>query len=272
MRDIEFDPGNTGTWHSGGNSIRITYTPRGTEGWAGIYWLHAANNWGTDPDGGFNLTSATAITFWARGQKGGEKAEFGVGGITGPYPDTIQPKLSFRAKLTKGWKQYRINLSGKDLSRVVGGFLWVTSRADNPKGATIYLDDIRYEGFSNKLRLSESYVSLTNFVPPRPMDTHKYLYVYADYESAVNAYWRNAYYESGWMGDWGDISLDLNDTANRHSGTSAVRVSYSAAASQGQKCASSPAPTSQQAEDPGRREGGRCEAPRSEERSVRRGT
>ena len=70
---VTFDPGCTDTWHTGGNSIRITYSGAGTQGWAGIYWQHPANNWGTVPNGGFNLTGAAKLTFWARGENGGEK-------------------------------------------------------------------------------------------------------------------------------------------------------------------------------------------------------
>lgn len=238
---VTFDPGNTATWHMGGNSIRITYTGAGSQGWAGIYWQHPKKNWGTDPNGGFSLTSATRLTFWARGRYGGEKAEFKVGGIGGRdvlYGDTIQPAISTGVvTLTKTWRQYAINLAGKDLSRVVGGFVWATSRTANPNGATIYLDDIRYEGFSRKLRLIESYTNLTTFVPPRPLDTHKYLYVYLDYDSPYNSFFNNGFYGSAWMGDYGAISVNMNETAIKHSGASAMRWSYSGVATQGQQWA-----------------------------------
>lgn len=235
---VTFDAGSTVTWHTGGNSIRITYTGAGSQGWAGIYWQHPANNWGTVPDGGFNLTSATKLTFWARGAVGGEKAEFRVGGISGPYGDTIQPAISTGVvTLTPTWQRYTIPLNGWNLSRVVGGFCWVATKANNPSGATIDLDDIRYEGFSNKLRLIESYTNLTNFVPPRPMDTHKYLYVYLDYDSPYNSFFNNGFYGTGWMGDYGAISANMKETAIKHGGTSAMRWSYSGVATQGQQWA-----------------------------------
>ena len=235
---VTFDSGSTATWHTGGNSIRITYTGAGSQGWAGIYWQHPANNWGTVPNGGFNLTSATRLTFWARGRYGGEKAEFKVGGIPGPYGDTIQPAISTGVvTLTPTWRPYTIDLAGQNLSRVVGGLVWVTTQADNPSGATIYLDDIRYERFSKKLRLIESYTNLTNFVPPRPMDTHKFLYVYLDYDSPYNSFFNNGFYESGWMGDYGAISVNMKETAIQHGGTSAMRWRYSGVATQGQKWA-----------------------------------
>lgn len=238
---VTVDPACTDTWHSGGNSIRITYTGSGAAGWAGIYWLHPAKNWGTDPNGGFNLAGATKLTFWVRGAKGGEKAEFKMGGIhpsTGPdYGDTVETISTGVVKLTKSWQQFTINLTGKNLSRVVGGFVWVTKSSDNPDGATIYLDDIRYEGFANKLRLIESYTNLTDFVPPRPMYTHKYLYVYLDNNSAANSFFNNGFYESGWMGDRDAISVNMNETGIKHGGASAMRWSYSGVATQGQNWA-----------------------------------
>ena len=44
----------------------------------------------------------------------------------------------------------------------------------------------------------------------------------------------NGYYESGWMGDYGDIRFDSANTSSPHGGTTAISVTYSAAASQGQ--------------------------------------
>ncbi|MEK6733085.1 MAG: hypothetical protein AABY55_05600, partial [Candidatus Omnitrophota bacterium] len=111
---------------------------------AGMYWQSPANNWG-DKKGGFDLTGATKLTFWARGAKGGERVEeFKLGGITGLYPDSdiagIGPVM-----LTQDWKRYEIDLSGKDLSYISGGFCWATNIDVNPDGATFYLDDIKYE-------------------------------------------------------------------------------------------------------------------------------
>lgn len=126
--------------------IRITYTPRGTDQWVGIYWWDPPEaDWG-NIDGGFNLSCATRLTFWARGEHGGEKAEFKVGGLKDTYQDSLQPALSTGPiVLTDAWMQYTLDLSGRDLSHIIGGFVWVTNKPSNPDGATIYLDDIRFE-------------------------------------------------------------------------------------------------------------------------------
>ena len=48
-------------------------------------------------------------------------------------------------ELTNTWQVYTIRLdSDLNLSNVVGGFSWGASSADNPDGATFFLDDIQY--------------------------------------------------------------------------------------------------------------------------------
>ena len=141
----------TDTWQkdcqTGRTCIKIVYDvkcSRSDQKWAGIYWLNPANNWGTRK-GGFNLTGAKKLTFWARGEKGGEQVqEFTVGGVSGDYPDSdtavIGPVI-----LGKQWRQYSIDLRGKDLSYISGGFAWTSSEDVNPESCTFYLDNIRFE-------------------------------------------------------------------------------------------------------------------------------
>jgi hypothetical protein len=42
-------------------------------------------------------------------------------------------------------KQYAIDLKGKDMSYIIGGFAWATNADVNPDGATVYLDEIKFE-------------------------------------------------------------------------------------------------------------------------------
>ena len=133
--------------HVGKTCIKIEYDvecSRKDQKWVGIYWLNPANNWGSRK-GGFNLTGAKKLTFWARGEKGGEQIqEFTVGGISGDYPDSdtavIGPVI-----LGNRWREYTIDLRGKDLSYISGGFAWTTSEEVNPVDCTFYLDDIKFE-------------------------------------------------------------------------------------------------------------------------------
>ncbi len=144
--DVSIDTSYFDNPHSGTTCVRIAYSNVVSQGarWAGVYWQNPANNWG-DRQGGFDLTGATKLTFWARGEKGSERIEeFKIGGITGLYSDSdiagIGPVL-----LTEEWKMYEIDLRGKDLTYISGGFCWSTNLDVNPTGATFYLDDIKYE-------------------------------------------------------------------------------------------------------------------------------
>jgi hypothetical protein len=147
--------------YSGTESIKVEYTPLGKGPnsclyappckWAGVYWQNPADNWGTIPNAGFDLSGYTRLTFWARSDNAAH-LEFKVGGITGKYPDSLQPARGTGVvTLSSQWQQYKINLAGADLSYVIGGFLWSASWTnngigiDNPKTLVFYLDDIQFE-------------------------------------------------------------------------------------------------------------------------------
>ena len=71
--------------------------------------------------GGVNLENATMLEFWARGEKGGEKVNFFMGGIKNkPFSDTGSGKREVTLKKT--WTRYRIPLDGEDLSRIKTAF------------------------------------------------------------------------------------------------------------------------------------------------------
>ena len=144
--DIKLNDKFTGDPHGGTTSIQIIYNNKATQGarWAGIYWQNPPNNWGTRP-GGYDLTGAKKLTFWVRGDKGGERIEeFKIGGITGEYADSDVAGIG-PVVLTPEWQKFTIDLEGKDLSSISGGFCWATNVDVNPEGATFYLDDIKYE-------------------------------------------------------------------------------------------------------------------------------
>jgi hypothetical protein len=114
--------------------------------WAGVYWQNPPDNWGSRK-GGYDLTGATKLVFWAKGELGGERIEeFHIGGMGAGqiYPDSdtagIGPVI-----LTKEWKEYTIDLRGKDLSYISGGFAWIANVDSNLHHCTFYLDNIRFE-------------------------------------------------------------------------------------------------------------------------------
>lgn len=145
INDIYFDATSKQvTARSGSSSIEIKYFAKSKEThWSGIYWQYPENNWGDKP-GSYDLSGFSTLSFWARGEHGGESAEFKIGGLNfGAFPDSLQPALSTKnISLSSDWKEYTIDLRGQDLRRIGGGFAWVTYQDKNPLGCTIYLDDI----------------------------------------------------------------------------------------------------------------------------------
>jgi hypothetical protein len=136
--------------HSGNTCIKLGYDSN-ENGWVGIYWL-ADGSWegpGVDIYEKLKVGKADSIklTFWARGERGGETVQFSVGGVS-KGSDSINPSVKTAwIRLEQNWRQYEIDLSGKDLSNVVGGFCWVTNRSQNRGRNEIwfFLDDIIYE-------------------------------------------------------------------------------------------------------------------------------
>ena len=120
--DIKLNDQSMENPHSGTTGMQFAYSGKKAQGqgWAGVYWQNPANNWG-NKKGGFDLTGMTKATFWVRGAKGGEIIQkFIVGGIKGTYPDSASVEMG-PVELTDTWKQYTINLAGKDLTYVNGG-------------------------------------------------------------------------------------------------------------------------------------------------------
>ena len=161
--DITIDECRRGDVYSGSTAIRVCYDAIGAQGnnWAALAWVAPAGNWGDRP-GGHDLTGAQALCFSAKGERGGEKIEFKMGGIgyhpgtcspeplacgvKVPYPDSVCPPVYQGVyTLTNGWQDYCLDLnSSVNLSHVVGGFLWGADRNRNPGGACFYLDNVRY--------------------------------------------------------------------------------------------------------------------------------
>jgi len=143
---LEINEGFTGNPRPGdsdGICTRIRYKQRGEKGFAGIYWAWPDHNWGDKP--GRRVVGASKISFWAAGENGREVVEFKAGGIEGKqFFDTFQAVLGQR-RLTKEWTRFEIDLQGKDLSDVIGGFAWDAAANWNDFPLTFYLDDIRYE-------------------------------------------------------------------------------------------------------------------------------
>jgi hypothetical protein len=143
--DLQLKDGWTENCADGRTCIKWVYTAEGKQGanWAGVFWQQPPNNWGEKP-GGFDLTGYKRLTFWAKAQDEAHIAEFKVGGINGEHGDSDSQSIG-PIDVTKDWKKYTIELADKDLKHIIGGFCFSASRDDNPKGYTLYLDEIRFE-------------------------------------------------------------------------------------------------------------------------------
>jgi hypothetical protein len=141
---------------SGTTCVKVTYTAAGAGphscdygppcNWAGCYWQEPANNWGKEAafDGaGYDLRAYNKLVFWARADKEAT-AEFKVGGIIGPYGDSLTYPRASRVRLTTEWKQHTIDLADANLKRIIGGFCFATNPSQAPGGVTVFLDDIQF--------------------------------------------------------------------------------------------------------------------------------
>jgi hypothetical protein len=136
---------------AGGDCYVIQWASTGAA-WAGVYWQYPSNNWGTEP--GLTIASgATQVTFYARGDQGGEVIQFKVGGIndplnatTGTYGDSFAIASPVET-LTTDWQQYTLSLQGTTyMDGVLGGFCWVASATDaGNSNIKFYVDDLQWQ-------------------------------------------------------------------------------------------------------------------------------
>ncbi|OGF58663.1 MAG: hypothetical protein A2Y62_03925 [Candidatus Fischerbacteria bacterium RBG_13_37_8] len=159
--------------YEGVNCIKASFLsmPYPYNNWGGWYFMNGvlqgdetqpSPNWGDYPDAGINLQRATRITFWAKGAQGGEQVEFFAFGVGKnppmPYPDSANKLTLGYLTLKPDWTQYTIDLTGKDISYVLGGFGWATNAFKNSfSDITFYLDDIKFD----KAKLHEPRFSIS---------------------------------------------------------------------------------------------------------------
>ena len=138
---IKVDLGWVANPKNGVSCIKVTYDA--ADEWGGVVWQDPINDWG-DAAGGYDLSGATALEFWARGDQGGEVLDFGFGVLDSDkkYPDSGSASLK-GVRLTDDWRKYRIELDkSTDLKRIKTGFYW--SIAGQGKPTVFFLDEIRY--------------------------------------------------------------------------------------------------------------------------------
>jgi hypothetical protein len=127
--------------HDGKYCVKFTFSR--ADDWGGVVWQNPPDDWGDLP-GGYDLSGANKLTFWARGENGGEKIKFGFGllGRDKKHFDSGK-KETAEITLTREWKQYSLDLTNVNLSRIKTGFYWTL--AGQGKSVTFYLDRIIFE-------------------------------------------------------------------------------------------------------------------------------
>ena len=140
IKAIEQDDSWTENPHNGDTCIRVCCGRSGE--WMGVAWQRPANDWGYQPFG-LDLSEAKKVTFWARGERGGEKLKFRVGLLreNQKYRDSMATRAQ-KITLTRKWRKYTIPLCGNK-SFIKTGFVWSLDRSY--EGLTFYLDDIFVE-------------------------------------------------------------------------------------------------------------------------------
>jgi hypothetical protein len=122
-----------------GDCHSFTYAPGGA-GWAAVFWQYPHDNWGGAP-GRTIPEGATAISFYAWSEAGGEKVQFGAG-LDGQDSFGVKtPELTMTTEPTR----YTISLADVAVcDDVVSAFLW---SAPAPSASMVlYVDDIVWEG------------------------------------------------------------------------------------------------------------------------------
>jgi hypothetical protein len=127
--------------YEGKTCIKLRYV--GDVGsWVGVAWQHPDNDWG-EREGAHDLSGATALGLWARGEYGGERVNIGVGLLEDDKPHPDSGKTLVEGLVLKDeWQRYRIPLKGLDLSSLKTGFVLILT--GQSAAVNIYLDNIRF--------------------------------------------------------------------------------------------------------------------------------
>ena len=138
---IKMDPACADRPHAGKTCLRVEYAAKAD--WGGVVWQSPANDWGDKP-GGFDITGAKTLSFWARGEEAARSSPSSSACSAATRRSSTRPPAKLdKVTLKPEWKQYTIDLKGRDLARIKTGFAWVLAADGKP--VTFYLDDVRYE-------------------------------------------------------------------------------------------------------------------------------
>jgi hypothetical protein len=131
-----------------GDCYRFEYR-RGAKGWAGVYWVYPANNWGSRPGRPIDGARFRQVRVRAASDSEGLATNFVVGGIADPtLPNRDRVGGATSEVIGRDWKQIRIDVSGQDFDHVIGAFAWSLAfpmNRDDEDAVVLYLDDLVWD-------------------------------------------------------------------------------------------------------------------------------
>lgn len=107
-----------------------------------IVWRDPVND-GGDKIGGANLSKANELVFRVRGERGGERVWFFMGGLKERMVFDTADECAINVCLKKKWKTYRILLHDVDLTRVKTAFGVRINGGAEPMA--IFVDNVAYQ-------------------------------------------------------------------------------------------------------------------------------
>jgi hypothetical protein len=148
------DPAQTTGCRTGDQCYRVEYPKPGKLGWAAFAWQHVLDgpmNWGELPGVDLSERGFRSIRVWAKADPASgsqPRVQFKSGGNVAPkYVATNAASYSAAGpfvQLSTTYREFCLDLTGKKMNNVVSPFTIVLTRAANPKGAIVLLDDIQY--------------------------------------------------------------------------------------------------------------------------------
>jgi len=145
---------NTENPHTRAVSTKITYNPKRV-GWAALSYLPGnadpAKGWGDTVGLDYSSRAFQSFRVWARGVRGPRDPSYPA--VQFKSGDSTSPGAAYKATyqaagpiviLTQAWREYCIDIAGKDLSNVFSPLTIAITRANNPNGAVFFIEDMHF--------------------------------------------------------------------------------------------------------------------------------
>lgn len=121
----------------------------GAYGWAGVYWVHPANNWGSRRGRSIEGAKFHKVRLKVAADPPEALVNFVVGGIADPLlPNRDRVSAITSVRVGGNWTDVELDISGQDFDQVIGALAWSMAFPPDREGndpARLYLDDLVWE-------------------------------------------------------------------------------------------------------------------------------